>query len=94
MKPPRDAVARKVLTEIAHWLEQEAPGQGLNLAIACGLPCAKTMWHFYFALTPSYRAFSEFSGMGPDGEMGWTAPAASMCHLAGCQNLQQRSRPP
>jgi hypothetical protein len=42
-EPPRDAVTRKVLTEIAHRLEQEAPGQGLHLAIACGLPCASTI---------------------------------------------------
>jgi hypothetical protein len=27
------------------------------------------------------------------GQMGWTAPAASVCHDAGCQNLQQGSRP-
>jgi hypothetical protein len=27
-------------------------------------------------------------------KMGWTAPAASMCQSAGCQNLQQGSRPP
>ncbi len=42
-EPARDAVTRKVLTEIALRLEQEAPGQGLNLAIACGLRCAKTI---------------------------------------------------
>ena len=28
-----------------------------------------------------------------DKQMGWTAPTASMCQNAGCQNLQQRSRP-
>jgi hypothetical protein len=39
----RDAATRKTLTEIALRLEQEAPGQGLNLAIACGLPCARTI---------------------------------------------------
>jgi hypothetical protein len=39
----RDAVTRKFLTEIARRLEQEAPGQGLQLAIACGLPCARTI---------------------------------------------------
>ena len=27
-------------------------------------------------------------------KMGWTAPTASMCQSAGCQNLQQGSRPP
>ena len=27
------------------------------------------------------------------GQMGWTAPAASVCHDSGCQNLQQGSRP-
>jgi len=42
-EPARDAATRKVLTEIAFRLEQEAPGQGLNLAIACGLPCARTI---------------------------------------------------
>jgi hypothetical protein len=42
-EPARDAVTRKVLTEIAHRLEQEAPGQGLHLAIACALPCARTL---------------------------------------------------
>ena len=42
-EPVRDAVTRKVLTEIALRLEQDAPGQGLNLAIACGLPCARTI---------------------------------------------------
>ena len=42
-EPARDAVTRKVLTEIARRLELEAPGQGLHLAIACGLPCAKTI---------------------------------------------------
>jgi len=39
----RDAVTRKFLTEIARKLEQEAPGQGLHLATACGLPCASTI---------------------------------------------------
>jgi hypothetical protein len=42
-EPARNAVTRKVLTEIALRLEQEAPGQGLHLAIACGLPCARTI---------------------------------------------------
>jgi hypothetical protein len=42
-EPARDAVTRKVLTEIARRLEQEAPGQGLHLAIACSLPCARTI---------------------------------------------------
>ena len=42
-EPARDAVTRKVLTEIALRLEQETPGQGLNLAIACGLSCARTI---------------------------------------------------
>jgi hypothetical protein len=42
-EPARDAATRNVLTEIALRLEQEAPGQGLNLAIAFGLPCAKTI---------------------------------------------------
>jgi hypothetical protein len=42
-EPARDAATRKNLTEIALRLEQEAPGQGLNLAIACGLPCAGTI---------------------------------------------------
>ena len=42
-EPARDAVTRKVLTEIALRLEQEAPGQGLHLAAACGLPCARTI---------------------------------------------------
>jgi len=42
-EPARDAATRKVLTEIALRLEQEAPGQGLNLAIACGLPCVRTI---------------------------------------------------
>jgi hypothetical protein len=26
-------------------------------------------------------------------QMGWTAPTASLCQSAGCQNLQQGSRP-
>jgi hypothetical protein len=42
-EPARDAVTRKVLTEIAFRLEREAPGQGLRLAVACGLPCARTI---------------------------------------------------
>jgi hypothetical protein len=42
-EPARDAATRNVLTEIALRLEQEAPGQGLNLAIAFGLPCARTI---------------------------------------------------
>ena len=42
-EPARDAVTRKVLTEIARRLEQEAPGQGLHLAVACDLPCVKTI---------------------------------------------------
>jgi hypothetical protein len=42
-EPARDAVTRKVLTEIVRRLEQEAPGQGLHLAMACGLPCATTL---------------------------------------------------
>jgi hypothetical protein len=42
-EPARDAVTRKVLTEIARRLEEEAPGHGLHLAIACGLPCARTI---------------------------------------------------
>ena len=42
-EPARDAVTRKVLTEIVRRLEQEAPGQGLHLAVAYGLPCARTI---------------------------------------------------
>jgi hypothetical protein len=42
-EPARDAVTRKFLTEIALRLEREAPGQGLHLAVACGLPCARTI---------------------------------------------------
>jgi hypothetical protein len=42
-EPARDAVTRKVLTEIAIRLEQEAPGLGVHLAVACGLPCARTI---------------------------------------------------
>ena len=42
-EPARDAVTKKVLTEIAVRLEQEAPGLGLHLAVACGLPCARTI---------------------------------------------------
>jgi hypothetical protein len=42
-EPARDAVTRKFLTEIALRLEQEAPGQGLHLVVACDLPCAKTI---------------------------------------------------
>jgi hypothetical protein len=42
-EPARDAVTRKFLTEIARRLEQEAPGQGLHLAAACGLPRIKTI---------------------------------------------------
>jgi hypothetical protein len=37
-EPARDAATRKILTEIAHRLEQEAPRQGSQLAVACGLP--------------------------------------------------------
>lgn len=39
-EPARDTVTRKFLTEIARRLEQEAPGLGLHLAVACGLPRA------------------------------------------------------
>jgi hypothetical protein len=42
-EPARDAVTRKFLTELARRLEQEAPGLGLHLAVACGLPCARTV---------------------------------------------------